>query len=65
MKTFMVFVWVLIFGACLTGCTTLSFNESSLAKACKAGVSKYDDGNTSFECKDGNVKSFGKAHIGD
>lgn len=48
MKFFIALVWVLIFG----GCTTLDQNSKALIKACKSGVSKYDDGVTNFECKD-------------
>lgn len=33
-------------------CTTFSFNQSSLVKACKSGIQEYDDGNMSFKCFD-------------
>jgi len=35
-----------------SACTTFSFNQSSLTKACKSGVEEYDDGNLSFKCFD-------------
>jgi hypothetical protein len=50
MKTFMTFVWIVIFGAAMTGCTTFSFNESGLRRACKSGVADYDDGSVNFHC---------------
>jgi hypothetical protein len=65
MKDFMVFVWILIFGAAMTGCTTFSYNESGLRRACKSGVKSYSDDTVTFECKDNSLKSYGKAHIGD
>ncbi len=54
MKEFMVFVWVLIFGATfviITGCTTFQSTQDSIRKACKSGVDMYDDGNVSYRCK--------------
>lgn len=34
----------------LSSCTSLQLNGSELRKACKSGVTKYDDGSLSFEC---------------
>lgn len=35
----------------LSGCTTFSFNESGVRRACKSGVVEYDDGSTTFKCQ--------------
>lgn len=36
----------------LFGCTTFSMNQNSVSKACKSGVSEYDDGGVAFKCFD-------------
>lgn len=46
----LVIVVLLVIG--FVGCTTLSINEGALRRSCKSGVKNYDDGSTSFECKD-------------
>ena len=48
MKLFLGLVWVLLFGAC----TTFNLEERGLDKACKSGVAQYDNGSTSFKCKE-------------
>lgn len=52
MKLFLGLLYVLIFGACLTGCSTFFQNSNSVNRACKSGVAEYDDGTTTFTCKD-------------
>ena len=61
MKDFMVFVWIVIFGAALTGCTTFNSNENGVRRACKSGVESYDDGTTNFKCFQ---KEPTNAHLG-
>jgi len=48
MKFAIALIWVLLFGAC----STLNVNQNAVVKACKNGVSTYDDGSTNFTCKD-------------
>jgi hypothetical protein len=44
----------------LSACTTFNSNENGVRRACKSGVSKYDDGSTTFEC---DRKPVGKANM--
>lgn len=50
MKFIIGVICILILGAC----TTFTTNESGLRRACKSGVSEYDDGNMNFKCKEDN-----------
>lgn len=50
MKEFMTFVWILVFGAALTGCTTFNSNENGVRRACKSGVESYSDDTVTFKC---------------
>ncbi len=43
----------------IIGCTTFNSNENGVRRACKAGISKYSDDTTTFECE---PKNIGKAN---
>ncbi len=35
----------------LSGCTTFNANEAGVRRACRSGLTEYDDGTTVFKCK--------------
>jgi len=35
----------------LSSCTTFTWNERGLGRACNNGIAQYDDGSMSFKCQ--------------
>lgn len=47
MKVLLLVISLLI----ITGCTTFQKNEDGVRRACRSGVSEYDDGSVNFKCE--------------
>lgn len=46
---YLIVILVLLLG--ITACSTFTENVREIRRACKSGVSKYDDGTINFECE--------------